>query len=164
MPLSSVLMQAHNQACSIAPSVLLALEFLARRIVMPAISTKSVADKLMIKPGKSVLFLNTPPHYEKTLGSIAANANILPGDATAADIIQVFVASSAELKKQLPRLKKCLKPEGALWVTYHKGTSKTKSDINRDIIAEYASSIGLEGVAIISVDDDWSALRLKLVS
>ncbi len=36
-------------------------------------------------------------------------------------------------------------------------------NINRDSIAEYALSLGLEGVAIISVDDDWSALRLKLV-
>ena len=131
---------------------------------MPAISTKSVADKLMIKPGKTVLFLNAPPQYEKTLGKIAKDAIILPSNATSADIIQVFVASSAELKKQLPLVKKHLNPEGAAWVTYFKGTSKTKTDINRDIIAEYASSIGMEGVAMISVDDDWSALRLKIVS
>jgi Protein of unknown function (DUF3052) len=132
---------------------------------MPAISTKSVADKLMIKPGKTVLFLNAPTQYEKTLGNVAVTATILPVDATAADIIQVFIRSDAELKKELPRVKKFLNPEGALWVTYYKGTSKkSKTDINRDIIAEYASSIGLEGVAIISVDDDWSALRLKIVS
>jgi ABC-type Fe3+-hydroxamate transport system substrate-binding protein len=131
---------------------------------MPAISTKSVADKLMIKPGKTVLFLNAPSQYEKVLGKIPAGATILPSDAMAADIIQLFVASNAELKKQLPKTKKYLNPEGALWVTYYKGTSKTKTDINRDIIAEYAASIGFEGVAIISVDDDWSALRLKIVS
>lgn len=30
-------------------------------------------------------------------------------------------------------------------------------------IVEYARTLGLEGVAMISVDNDWSALRLKVV-
>ena len=47
-------------------------------------------------------------------------------------------------------------------ITYHKGTSKTKTDINRDSINTYAQTIGLVGVAMISIDDDWSALRLKV--
>ncbi len=38
-----------------------------------------------------------------------------------------------------------------------------KTDINRDSIVEYARSIGMEGVAMISIDEDWSALRLKLL-
>ncbi len=41
-------------------------------------------------------------------------------------------------------------------------SDKTVTDINRDTIAEYARTLGLEGVAMISVDDDWSALRLKV--
>ena len=49
-----------------------------------------------------------------------------------------------------------------IWVTYPKGKGKIKSDINRDSIREYSASIGMEAVAIFSVDDDWSALRLKL--
>jgi hypothetical protein len=53
--------------------------------------------------------------------------------------------------------------KGLLWVTYHKGTSKQKSDINRDSIAAYALTIGLQAVAMIPVDDDLSALRLKVV-
>ena len=59
------------------------------------------------------------------------------------------------------RLKKTLAPGGALWVTYHKGTSKIKTDINRDSINAYAGTLGMQAVAIISVDDDWAALRLK---
>jgi hypothetical protein len=48
-------------------------------------------------------------------------------------------------------------------VTYNKGTSKHKTDINRDSINAYAHSIGMEGVAMISLDEDWSALRLKIL-
>jgi hypothetical protein len=46
-------------------------------------------------------------------------------------------------------------------VTYHKGTSHVRSDINRDSIWRYAQTLGLAAVAIIAVDEDWAALRLK---
>jgi hypothetical protein len=72
-------------------------------------------------------------------------------------------ATKIEQKFCFHELKKFLKPEGLLWVTYHKGTSKIKTDINRDSIAEYALSLGLKPVAMISVDEDWSALRLKIL-
>jgi hypothetical protein len=50
-----------------------------------------------------------------------------------------------------------------LWVSYFKGTAKTKTDINRDSLHAYARSIGLEGVSLISIDDDWSAMRFKSI-
>jgi hypothetical protein len=61
----------------------------------------------------------------------------------------------------LPTLKKSLKPGGLFWVTYPKGTSRIPVDINRDIIAVYARTIWMVGIAMISIDATWSALRLK---
>jgi hypothetical protein len=132
---------------------------------MPAISNKSIVDKLFIKPGKCVVLIDAPTEYEKLIRKSAPDADIsISASATKpADIIQVFVKSADELTQKLPTLKKHLKSDGALWVAYYKGTAKVKTDINRDRIAEYATSIGMEGVAIISIDDDWSALRLKIV-
>jgi len=63
--------------------------------------------------------------------------------------VQLFVTSREELQKDLEMAKTMLKPKGLLWVTYPKGTSQIKTDINRDTIREYARSIGLEGVAMI---------------
>ena len=125
---------------------------------------KSLAQKLLIKEGRSVLFVNQPEGYAARLGELPQGVVVLSAPTTPADIIQVFVASKKELEEQLPRLKPALRPNGILWVTYHKGTSKIKTDINRDSIAAYAPSIGMEGVAMVSVDDDWSALRLKVVA
>jgi len=131
---------------------------------MPAISNKSIVDKLFIKPGKCVVLIDAPAEYEKLIRKTAPQAEITDSATKPADIIQIFVKSAADLQQKLPSLKKHLKSDGALWVSYYKGTAKVKTDINRDRIAEYATSIGLEGVAIISIDDDWSALRLKIVS
>ena len=72
------------------------------------------------------------------------------------------MTSKKELSEQLSKLKPFLSDNGIImWVTYPKGTSKIKADINRDIIREIAPSFGLEAVAIFSVNEDWSALRLK---
>ncbi len=123
---------------------------------------KTVAQKLMIKEGRSVLFVNPPRNYKSLLGQLPREVKVLHGSREPADIIQVFVNSRSELKFQLGKLKNRLKPDGFLWITYHKGTSKVKTDINRDSIAAYASTLGLRGVAMISVDDDWSALSCRV--
>ncbi len=52
-----------------------------------------------------------------------------------ADVIQIFATSKKELEANLPSLKGNLTPKGIIWVTYPKGTSKIKSDINRDSTA-----------------------------
>ena len=129
----------------------------------PRMPDKSVAEKLLIKPGQKVLLVNQPKGYRALLGELPKNVKVLKETAEAVDLIQVFVASRKELEEHLPGLKALLAPKGLLWVTYHKGTSKQKSDINRDSIAAYAKTVGLQAVAMISVDEDWSALRLKVV-
>ena len=77
-------------------------------------------------------------------------------------MIQVFLATKKELE-QFAKLKKLLTEKGLLWVTYPKGTSKVKTDVNRDKIAAYANTVVLQAVAMVSIDDIWSALRLKII-
>ena len=125
-------------------------------------SEKSIVERLFIKPGNQVLLINPSAGYQSKLGALPTGAALLSSSAVPVEVIQLFVANRAELEAQLPRLKKLLAPKGMLWVTYHKGASKVKTDINRDTINAYALSIGLTGVAMISIDEDWSALRLKL--
>lgn len=56
-----------------------------------------------------------------------------------------------------------IQPGGMIWVTYPRLTSALKGDIHRDSINTFAQQNGWIGIAIISIDDDWSALRLKRV-
>ncbi len=124
-------------------------------------SDKTVAQKLFIKENYQVLLVNEPEDYRSKLGQLLENVTVLTQPVELVDFVQFFVTSREELEAQLEKLKSILKPKGLLWVTYPKGTSKIKADINRDSIVKYARSVGLEGVAMISVDNTWSALRLK---
>ncbi len=122
---------------------------------------KTIAQKLFIKPGHKVLIVNAPKGYKSTISALPDKAIILTKAVAPIDVIQVFVANRKELQAQLPKLKPLLAPNGILWLTYLKGTAKIKTDINRDTIYPYAQSIGLQTVSMISIDDDWSAMRMK---
>ena len=124
---------------------------------------KTIAQKLQIKPGRIVLLVNAPPNYAALLEPLPEGVDIVAQPEQPVDLIQMFVASRAELEAQLAALKPLLKPSGILWVTYHKGTSRVKTDINRDTIAAYAETIGLQPVAMVAIDRDWAALRLKQI-
>jgi hypothetical protein len=124
---------------------------------------KSIAQKLQIKANRTVLFVNAPKGYEKTLGALPEGVFVAKQTGASIDFIQVFVDSRKGLEEHVPRLKRMLNPSGALWVTYHKGTSLVPTDINRESIAAYAKTIGMQAIAQIAVDADWSALRLKIV-
>jgi hypothetical protein len=97
------------------------------------------------------------------LGKLPEGVTVVNELANPVDLIQVFVDNRQALEEQLPKIKPLLRPDTILWVTYHKGTSKIKTDINRDTINTYAITLGLVGIAMISVNDDWAALRLKIV-
>lgn len=126
-------------------------------------SDKTIAQKLQIKENYKVLLRGEPKEYKATLGPLPQNAVLLENSAEPVDVVQVFVTSRKDMEAQLPKLKRLLKPKGILWVSYPKGTSKIKADINRDSIREYGQSIGLEAVAMVALDDTWSTLRLKAV-
>jgi hypothetical protein len=125
-------------------------------------SEKTLAHKLMLKSGR-LLLVNAPAGYAERLGPLPEGLTLVAASAEQVEAIQVFVANRAELEAEIPRLRPLLAPRGMLWISYHKGTSSVKTDINRDSIWAYARTVGLDAVAQVAIDEDWSAIRLKVV-
>jgi hypothetical protein len=119
-------------------------------------SLKTVREKLRITEVSDVMILNAPEGYIKSL-----NITLIERSQNSVDIIQLFVTSSQQLEKELPKCQELLKPKGILWVTYPKLSSSIRGDLNRDVIGDYAKTLGLKSVAICGIDTTWSALRLK---
>lgn len=124
---------------------------------------KNDDGELFVRENYKTWFVNAPPGYNFKLDKLPSGMTVLNEPTEPVDQIQVLVTSRKELEQQLEKLKRNLKPKGLLWVTYPKGGAKIKADINRDTIREYARTVGLEAVAMVSVDDTWSALRLKVL-
>jgi len=129
-------------------------------------SEKTIVQKLLIKEGYRILVVNAPQGYVASLAELPSGVTVATGLDSAGqfDWIQAFVSSQGEFEAQLSGLKARLKPQGLLWITYPKGAARIKSDITRDTIWRYAKTVGLEGVAMVAVDETWSAMRLKRVS
>src|SRR5689334_2485863 len=104
-------------------------------------SDKTIAQKLLIKEGKQVWLIRAPKGYKTALGVLPAGAKVVSKAAAPVDVIQLFVANRQELEAELPKLKALAGPQSLIWVTYLKGSSKTKTDINRDSLHAYARTI-----------------------
>ena len=126
-------------------------------------SEKSVAQKLGLKPGRTLFVRHAPAPIGKLLGSAPDGAEITEAAAGRFPLVLLFAKDRAAMVKELPGCKAKLEAGGALWIAYAKGTSSKTTDINRDSIREYVATIDLDTVSQIAIDNDWSALRLKVV-
>ena len=73
----------------------------------------------------------------------------------------VFINNNEEYLDFLKTNLKNTEADSILWVAYPKGTSKIKTDINRDTIRVTGEEFGITTVTAISIDDTWSALRFR---
>jgi len=122
-----------------------------------------LAKKLQIKPGNRVLVLNAPGDFARTLGDLPADASVSSAAGGEFDLVIAFYAAKADLDAQLDKLKAAAGGKGILWIVYPKGTSKKPTDLNRDILFSHLQPEGLQGVAMVAVDQTCSALRLKKI-
>ena len=121
---------------------------------------KTVADKMFLRTAKSMLILNGQVN-PGVVSQMPAEL-VKEGDGPF-DVILLFALNRKELEQYLPAAKERLGDKGSLWIAYLKQTASKATDINRDSINAYAKENGITGVAMISIDGDWSALRLKRI-
>ena len=126
---------------------------------MVGYSKKSLIEKLGIKPGFQLLILHPPEQYDLTLGPFPSNVNNNPALDTPLDFIQFFTKSLLELNQDFLGLKKRLKPDGMLWISWPKGSSSLKTDLNENIVREIGLKNGLVDVKVSAIDEDWSGLK-----
>jgi hypothetical protein len=118
--------------------------------------------KLGLKEDGTLIAINAPPHFDKTLGPLprgAALSNRLQDDYSLAIL---FCKNAAELTKNLPRMIARLHIDGILWVAWPKKKSKRFVDLTEDGIRKAALPTGLVDVKVCAVDDDWSGLKLMV--
>jgi hypothetical protein len=127
-------------------------------------SEKTIADKMFLRTAKSMLILNGNVHpgmvSQMPPALVKTNENI--GN-DKVDVVLLFAMNRKELEQYFPIARERLGDKGSLWVAYLKQTASKATDINRDSINDYAKENGITGVAMISIDGDWSALRMKRI-
>jgi len=129
---------------------------------MVGYSSTSLAKKLGIKQGFRINLVNAPDYYLNLFSDLPTGLFFEDGDVNKKDFIHFFTKSKDEFISRLPILKQTLKPDGMIWASWPKKSSKVITDITEDIIRNYAIQIGLVDIKVCAVDDIWSGLKLVI--
>lgn len=117
--------------------------------------------KLKLKDGQKAAVINAPEGFAIELGPLPENTRLFTELDGTFDFIHLFVGSRSDLESFGPAVTQAINPDGLLWISYPKKSSKVKTDINRDTGWDVMHKAGFEGVSLISVNDTWSALRFR---
>lgn len=117
--------------------------------------------KLQIKESGSVLLLNLPGALSPLAGSLDLGKDHSRGEKPY-DLIMVFSLSITQAEESIKESIGSLAEDGLYWFCYPKKSSKNySSDLNRDLSWPLFEAYGFRPVRQISLNDDWSAIRVR---
>jgi hypothetical protein len=118
--------------------------------------------KLGFKAPSKVLVVHAPAEYRTWLGDLPQGLKLVSKTTRPIEAAHVFATESAFLDAMLSRLRKVLKQDGFVWVSWPKKSSKIATDITEDTIREIALPLGFVDVKVCAVSDVWSGLKLVI--
>ncbi len=130
------------------------------RMDTPGYSGTPLPKKLGIKDGHRVVLLGAPEGYEASLEPLPAGVEFTNRAGPTVDLAQVFVTRREDLARQLGALRKQLRPDAALWVSWPKKASKVPTTVTEDTVRELALPLGFVDIKVCAVSEVWSGLKL----
>ncbi|WP_296384276.1 DUF3052 domain-containing protein [Winogradskyella sp.] len=123
-------------------------------------SKTPLAKKLGLKANFKTRLYKAPDYYHDLFDELPDSLKYTTAlDVSNLDFIHAFFTSNEELTKTIHDLKKGLKQNGILWVSWPKGKSKIETDINREIVRSVVLETGLVDIKVAAIDEDWSGLK-----
>jgi len=114
--------------------------------------------KLGIKAGSRAWFSGAPKGYESELEK-AGGFQIAGQLSKDLDFLHLFSRKRGELAEAFPRLKKAIKPDGIIWISWPKKSSGVETDLDENMVREIGLRAGLVDVKVCAVDETWSGLK-----
>ena len=129
-------------------------------------SVKPLHEKLGYKEGQKIAFVSLPDELSELtasapFGKVAKRQNwSRPLGARDYDVIHAFSRSREEIEAGLPRLRRGLKSDGMIWISWPKKAAKVDTDVTEDVVRSVALKHDLVDVKVAAVDNIWSGLKL----
>ncbi len=119
-----------------------------------------LAKKLGIAAGMRVVAKYPPNDYAKLLAPLPSEVLFELKPTKETDLVHLFVDRKATLKKEFAQLRKKLRDDAIVWVSWPKKASKVSTDITEDTIREVALPLGFVDVKVCAVSEIWSGLKV----
>ena len=121
----------------------------------------AIIRKLRFAQDLKGAIINAPEKFHKEFSDMAGSNEIGTSLEGSQDWILVFVNSKADIDRFGTRAMDCSNEKTILWFAYPKKSSSIKTDITRDKGWDTIHNRGWAGVSMISIDDTWSAFRVR---
>ena len=120
----------------------------------------TTSQKLKIKDGDTIVAINAPADYKKSLGPLPKGVKIT--DTTKSfNQVHWFVKDKAQMEKELKKVMALIKDHIICWIFYPKGASKIQTDLTRDKGWDELLKHDMQWISLISFDDTWSAFGMR---
>jgi hypothetical protein len=121
-----------------------------------------LAKKLGIVADARVVAKYAPNNYVQLLEPLPPGVIFQATLSEGTDLVHVFVAQKSALMKELIGLRRTLRSDGVVWVSWPKKASKVPTDITEDTIREIALPLGFVDIKVCAVSEIWSGLKLVI--
>jgi hypothetical protein len=121
----------------------------------------SLENKLNLKPHHILLIVNPPDGMVGQLQAELPGIPMTTDPAADHNSVLLFIHTFDDALTRVPPALNLAAPGGLMWVAYPKGTSKIKTDINRDTLWQAVLKMGWHPVRQVALDETWSAVRFK---
>ncbi len=119
--------------------------------------------KLNLKQQNPIHVLNAPEGFDRELehlDGVTVRKRVTTKSTVSFGL--AFAITTAELDKVSRALVDSAEGDAVIWIAYPKKSSKKYScEFNRDSGWQLLGDAGYEGVRMVAIDEDWSALRFR---
>ncbi len=122
----------------------------------------ALVKKLQLKEEFSVLLFNANPRIHPLFDGIRFEYEHFNDKDF--DSVILFTKNETEISKYLPKAGKHLKSNGLFWLSYPKKSGNISTNLNRDKTWSIIKEHEMEPVRLISINDDWSSMRLRRIA
>jgi hypothetical protein len=130
--------------------------------MMAGYSATPLLKKLGNKEKQTLYLHRAPEAYFSWLGPLPSDIVVKEKLSGLFDFIHLFVADQKDFQKSFVKAKKCLKPNGMVWVSWPKKSSKVATDLDEKIIRNFGLAEGLVDVKVCAVSEIWSGLKFVI--
>src|SRR5437667_11942178 len=119
---------------------------------MAGYSGTPLPQKLGIKPGLTVVTINTPANYRRLLGAIPEGVTFSDYLKPDSSFVHVFINKLSELEKQLAILREKIADTGPAWVSWPKRSSGVSTVVTEEVVRAVALPLWLVELNVAWMD------------
>jgi hypothetical protein len=118
-----------------------------------------LARKLGIKEGALVALLDAPEAFPALLAPLPAGVELRRRARGPVDVVVLFAASRARLRRRFGAAVGAIAADGGLWVAWPKKTAAVATDLDFEFVQRLGLDAGLVDNKVAAIDATWTSVR-----